>query len=412
MDRTATMITTLLRRFRDHPRAADAAVAAAVFACCVPGSVITLPGSPLEVPYWPGMLLTGISCTALLLRRRRPRVTAAVAALCATIMAALGHVLTVMLLGPLMVALYSLAVRTDRKTANTFTFTGIAVLVITALLSGPVGDPLVLTVIGPVAWLLLPTSLGTAYRLRTAYLEAVEARAAHAERTREQEARERVTEERLRIARDLHDVVAHHLVLANIQAGAVARFLNTSPERAEKTVTELTATTASALRELRATVGLLRHPDDPDMPPHPAPSLDQLPGLTASFRPTGLIVSLTIQGEPRALSAGADLTAYRIVQEALTNVTKHATARTAEVRLSYAHDRLVIAVINGGGTASGGSVSLRGGYGLIGMRERAHSAGGRLRAGHRPEGGFEVVAELPLGPFPLEDSAAKETTAG
>ncbi|MDX3387968.1 sensor histidine kinase [Streptomyces niveiscabiei] len=363
----------------------------------------------MDVPCWPGVLLTGISCTALLWRRRRPRVTVAVTTACAAVTAALGYVLTVMLLGPLMVALHSLAVRTNRKTANSFTFTGVAVLVTTALLAGPADEPLALKLIGPAAWLLLPTSLGTAHRLRTAYLAAVQARAEHTERTREREARHRVTEERMRIARDLHDVVAHHLVLANLQAGAVARFLNTRPEKAKEIVAELTNTTASAVRELKATVGLLRHTDDSDQSPGPTPGLAQLPELAASFRHAGLIVTLVAQGGPRPLPAGADLAAYRIVQEALTNVTKHATTGTAEVRLTHSHDRLVITITNSGGTASADAASSHSGYGLIGMRERAHSAGGRLRAGHRPRGGFEVVAELPLCPPPLEETSAKET---
>ncbi|MCD7443210.1 sensor histidine kinase [Streptomyces lincolnensis] len=400
------MINNLLRRFG----AADAAVAAAAFACSLPGTLITLPGQAPEVPWWPGALLAGLSCIALMWRRTRPRITVAVTIACATVMAAVGYVLTVMLLGPLMAALHSLAVRTDRKTANAFTFTGIAVLLPTALIAGPAHEPLILKLIGPAAWLLLPTSLGTASRLRAAHLEAVQARAEHAERSREQEARNRVTEERLRIARDLHDVVAHHLVLANMQAAAVVRALASRPEEAKKIAAELTGTTASAMRELKATVGLLRHASDPDEPPPPTAGLAQLPDLAASFRHAGLTVTLTSEGEPRPLPAGTDLTAYRIVQEALTNVTKHAPTGTAEVRLTYAHDLLSITITNSAGTASADRAFPHSGYGLIGMRERAHAAGGRLRAGQRPRGGFEVVAELPLRPIPLEEPSAKQYT--
>ncbi|MFF7645176.1 histidine kinase [Streptomyces canus] len=405
------MISSMLRRFRGRPRTSDTAVTAAVFVCCLPGSVITLPGQALGVPWWPGALLAGISCIALLWRRPRPRITVVMTTVCATVMAAVGYVLTVMLLGPLMVALHSLAVRTDRKTANTFTFTGIAVLLTTALIAGPADEPLILKLIGPAAWLLLPTSLGTASRLRAAHLKAVRDRAEHAERTREQEARHRVTEERLRIARDLHDVVVHHLLLANMQAGAVVRALASHPEEAKKIAAELTGTTAAAVRELKATVGLLRHATDPDQPPPPTPGLAQLPDLTASLRHAGLTVTLTSEGEPRPLPAGTDLTAYRIVQEALTNVTKHGTTGTAEVQLTYAHDLLSITVTNSAGTASAEAAFPHSGYGLIGLRERAHAAGGRLRTGHRPEGGFAVVAELPLRPLALEESSEKEHSA-
>jgi signal transduction histidine kinase len=303
-----------------------------------------------------------------------------------------------------MVALYTLARTSDRTTANLFTATGIALLVGTALVVGPGTEPLILKLVGPVFWLLLPTSLGTTIRLRAAYLEAVQARAEHAERTRENEARHRVTEERMRIARDLHDVVAHHLVLANLQAGTVVRLMRSRPEEAERIAGELAGTTRSAVRELKATVGLLRHADDSDTPSGPAPGLAQLAELAASFEPAGLSVTVNTEGRPRPLSAGVDLTAYRIVQEALTNVTKHAGTGSAEVRLSYSHDRLGITVTDRGGTAkpafparSSSPVPAEG-YGVIGMRERALSAGGRLRAGHRPEGGFEVVTELPLLP--------------
>ncbi|MDQ1050224.1 sensor histidine kinase [Streptomyces sp. V4I2] len=458
------MIDNLQRLPSARPHAVDAGLAAALFACSLPGSLVTLPGHDPGIPWWPGVLLTGVACAALLWRRGRPRTTTAVTIVCATAVAALGYILTVLLLGPLMVALHSLAVRTDRRTANTFAGTGIALLVGASLLVGPGNEPLVLKLLGPTAWLLLPTSLGTVTRLRGAYLEAVQARAEHAERTREEEARRRVTEERMRIARDLHDVVAHHLVLANLQAGAVARMLPARPDEAERIVRDLSGTTSSALRELKSTVGLLRDqvdppisstdaedraahpadgqdgtthspgagdrtthspgagdrtaqpsgagdrtadPSDTGKPPAPTPGLAQLPDLASSFQHAGLTVSLATDGDPRPLSAGAALTAYRIVQEALTNVTKHAVTGSAEVRLAYTHDRLVVTVVNADAVRRSDSSSPGGGgYGLMGMRERAHSVGGRIRMGHRPQGGFEVVAELPVQPYRLEEPAA------
>jgi len=393
------MIHRLQRLLRCHPRTVDLVVAAALFVCSFPGSALTLPGRDLEVPWWPGVLVAGVASLAVLWRRTLPRTTVVVTLGCAMAVAALGYILTVLVIGPLMIALYTLALRTDRTTANLFTVSGITLLVGTALVVGPGSEPLVMKLLGPAFWLLLPTSLGTTTRLRAAYLEAVQARAEHAERTREQEARHRVTEERTRIARDLHDVVAHHLVLANLQAGTVVRLMRSRPEEAERIAGELAGTTLSAVRELKATVGLLRESDGSEAPSGPAPGLAQLAELAASFEPAGLSVTVNTVGGPRPLSAGADLTAYRIVQEALTNVTKHAGTGAAEVRLSYAHDRLSITVTDHGGTAMPSSAS-GSGYGVIGMRERALSAGGRLRAGHRPEGGFEVVTELPLLPHP------------
>ncbi|MEV6485570.1 sensor histidine kinase [Streptomyces sp. NPDC051576] len=397
------MIHDLQRLLRCHPRTVDLVVATTFFACSFPGSVLTLPGRTLDVPWWPGVLIAGIGCAALLWRRTHPRTTVVVTLCCALAVAGLGYVLTALLIGPLMVALHALALRSDRTTANVFTFAGIALLVATTLFVAPTGEPLVLKLVGPAFWLLLPTSLGTTTRLRAAYLEAVQARAEHAERTREQEARLRVTEERMRIARDLHDVVAHHLVLANLQAGTVVRMLRTRPEEAERIAGELAGTTRSAVRELKATVGLLRHAEDSESPSGPAPGLAQLPDLAASFEPAGLSVTVSTEGRPQPLSAGVDLTAYRIVQEALTNVTKHAGTGSAEVRLSYSHDRLGITVTDHGGTEAPSSPAPSGGYGVIGMRERALSAGGRLQAGHRPEGGFEVVTELPLLSYTQSD---------
>ncbi len=429
------MIDNLQRLPAARPHAVDAGLAAALFACSLPGSLVALPGHDPGVPWWPGVLLTGVACAALLWRRCRPRTTTAMTIACATAVSALGYILTVLLLGPLMVALHSLAVRTDRRTANTFACTGIVLLVGVTLAVGPGDEPLVLKLLGPAAWLLLPTSLGTVTRLRGAYLEAVQARAEHAERTREEEARGRVTEERMRIARDLHDVVAHHLVLANLQAGAVVRMLPARPGEAERIAGELSGTTSSALRELKSTVGLLRHQTDrtahPDYgedrmthsagtagrtlhpagpagstPGLPTPGLAQLPALASSFHHAGLAVTLVTDGDPRPLSTGAALTAYRIVQEALTNVTKHAVTGSADVRLAYAHDRLVVTVVNAGGARPPNSPSPGGGYGLIGMRERARSVGGSIRMGHRPQGGFEVVAELPVQSYRLEEPAA------
>ncbi|MCX5329825.1 MULTISPECIES: sensor histidine kinase [unclassified Streptomyces] len=376
-----------------RPRPFDAVLAAALFACAFPGSMVTLPGHDLRVSWWPGVLLAGVACLALLWHRDRPRTTVAVTLVCAAASSALGYLLTVLLLGPLMVALYSLAVRTDRRTANTAAGAAIATLVITSLIAGPTDEPLVLKLLGPTAWLLLPTSLGTVARLRTAYLDAVRARAEDAERTREEEARRRVAEERVRIARDLHDVVAHHLVLANLQAGAVARHLPARPEEAGRLALDLSGTTAAAMRELKATVGLLRHTVDEGSPPV---GLARLPDLAASFRHAGLTVNVVSEGEPQPLPAGADLTAYRIVQEALTNVTKHADTHSAEVRLTYSPGLLGITVTNGGSVPA---AAVQGGYGLVGMGERALSVGGRVRAGRRPQGGFEVVAELPVRPL-------------
>ncbi|MFC1437772.1 sensor histidine kinase [Streptacidiphilus sp. N1-10] len=413
------MLTTWQTYQRDHARSIDAALALLLFGLSFSGSTITFQGGASSVPWWPAVLLTGVSCAALLWRRDHPRTVVAVVTGCAVGVAALGYLLTVLLLGPVMVGLFALAFRTDRRTANTYTLVTIGLLVVTAMAAGPAAEPLVLKTIAPAAWLLLPTSLGTVARMRSEYLEAAQTRAEQAERTREELARHRVAEERMRIARELHDVVAHHLALANAQAGTAAHVVRNRPDQAQQMLAELSATTSSALRELKAAVGLLRQTDDPEAPLEPAPGLARLPDLVAALSAAGLDVTVTVAdgGPPRALSPGADLTAYRIVQEALTNVTKHAGTKEARVELAYSHEWLSIAVTDQGAgpparrPSAPAAPAPDSGFGLIGMRERAHSVGGRLRTGPRPDGGFQVLAELPLPSRAPKDPSPKEDTA-
>ncbi|WP_105969492.1 sensor histidine kinase [Streptomyces geranii] len=398
-----------------HPRTVDTAIALLLFAVAFPGSMYGGSDPTAPTHWWPCVLLAGLSCAALPWRRTRPLPVTAVAIGCATGMALAGYVMTALLLAPLMVALYSLAAHAERVTTRNVTLAALVLVAGSALIAEPAADSLALNVIGPVAWLLLPAALGTTARFRGAYLESVHARAEFAERTREEEARHRVGEERMRIARELHDVTAHHLALANAQATTAALLIRSHPAQAEKMVNALGDTTAAALREMKATVGLLRRSDAAEDSLQPAPGLAQLPALVATHTAAGLTVTLTTHGRPQPLSPGADLTAFRIVQEALSNVAKHAHTSTAEVDLTYTHDRLSITVTDQGPGSTAATATVTGtatapdggtsGYGLIGMRERALSIGGHLRAGHRPTGGFEVSTELPLHPYaPAEDS--------
>ncbi|MFJ9896338.1 sensor histidine kinase [Streptomyces sp. NPDC091280] len=388
------------QRYADeHIRTVDTMSAVLLFAMFLFGSELNVPRGPGPDTVAPTIALAAVSCAALFWQRTRPRSVVAVTAVAAAGAAAQGCLLTPLLLGPLMLALYRLAVLTRRRTARRYFFASVVLLVTTATVVDTVHHPWPFKTVGPAAWLLLPVVAGNAVRLRNAYLEAVQARAEYAERSREEEARHRVAEERMRIARELHDVVAHHLALAHAQAGTAAHLARTHPDHAQRILTELASTTSSALREMKGTVGLLRRADDPATPLAPSPGLAQLAELTGSFAGAGLTVTVTTVGERRPLSAGVDLTAYRIVQEALTNVSKHATTGAAQVRLRYSHDRLILTVSDDGPGATAVSATAPGeGFGLIGMRERARSVGGALRAGHRVEGGFEVTTELPLYP--------------
>ena len=393
--------TDRLEEFSDrHPFLVDLALVLALLGCATLGSALTLPGAQPPDQDKVGVALMGVSCLALLKHRTHPRSALVVTAICTVVAVGLGYLLTPLLLAPIMAALYWLASLTDRRTTRVYGCTTIVAMSLAAVVSDSMEHlSLVLRTIGPVFWLLLPLAAGRGTLVRRAYLKSVQARAEHAERTREEEARLRVTEERMRIARDLHDVVAHHLALANAQAGTAAHLTRTDPEQARRILTDLTATTSSALRELKGTVGVLRRPDDPEAPLAPTPGLQQLPELTAACESAGLAVTVTTDGVPAPLDPGVDLTAYRIVQEALTNVSKHAAVDAARVRLVYEEAHLTITVTDEGTPRPRGAAEPGRGFGLIGMRERAQSVGGCLSAGHRPGGGFEVTTDLPLRPY-------------
>ncbi|MFF7656726.1 sensor histidine kinase [Streptomyces sp. NPDC007983] len=399
-----------------YPRVADVVVVLALMGCASLGGNLTLPGADPPDQDRMATVLMGVSCLALLRYRSHPRTAVVVTAVCTAIAVALGYLLTPLLLAPVMTALYWLATLTDRRTTRVFGVTVMAALMAASVVSDSMdGLSLVLRIIGPLFWLLLPLAAGSMTRLRRAYLASVQARAEHAEHTREEEARLRVTEERMRIARELHDVVAHHLALANAQAGTAAHLALTSPQQTKEILTDLTGTTSSALRELKATLGLLRRSDDPAATSlEPSPGLARLPELVSACASAGVAVTVTTTGEPRPLSPGVDLTAFRIVQEALTNVTKHAAADSAQVRLAYSGSRLLITVSNDGPDTTGTTVAAEAvpsrGFGVMGMRERAHTIGGELRAGPRAEGGFEVATALPLQPSVSE--AAADVPAG
>ncbi|MFD7096106.1 sensor histidine kinase [Streptomyces xanthophaeus] len=204
--------------------------------------------------------------------------------------------------------------------------------------------------------------------------------------------RRRVGEERLRIARELHDVLAHSISVINVQAGVGLALLDSDPEQARTALTTIKAASKEALGEVRQVLDTLRAPGE--APRTPAPGLDRLSELVEQAAAAGLTVEVTVEGQPRGLPPGVDLAAFRIVQEALTNVVRHSGARTARVRLVWQPRDLELHVTDDGpatGAPSGGS-----GTGLVGMRERASALGGSIEAGPRPEGGFAVVARLPV----------------
>ena len=224
--------------------------------------------------------------------------------------------------------------------------------------------------------------------------EADEARerAIEAERQREVRARLAVSDERARIARELHDVVGHSVSVMTVQASAARRLLRPHQDKEREALLVVEKTGREALAEMRRMVGVLRRPEEaPALAPQP--SLEQIEGLIEHTREAGLPVELRIEGEPIELPAGIDLTAYRLVQEGLTNTLKHARAQRAEVVVRYEDGYVELTVSDDG---SGGGNGGGGGHGLVGMRERVSVYGGELEAGRRAGGGFRLRARLPV----------------
>ncbi|MFL6251193.1 MAG: sensor histidine kinase [Actinomycetes bacterium] len=242
------------------------------------------------------------------------------------------------------------------------------------------------------AWLL-----GHFVGVRRAYTARLE-QTAELERARAEQARQAVAEERLRLARELHDVVAHSISVIAVQSGVGAHVAKTQPEEAAKALAAIEVTSRAALTELRRLLGVLRQEDEPQGDLAPVPGLADLDSLLAEVAKAGLAVRLQVEGRPAQLPAGVDLSAYRIVQEALTNVVKHAGPARAQVAIRYRDHEVMVEVTDDGRGAAAptGDGRARVGHGLIGMRERVAVFGGDLQTGPRPGGGFRVAARLPL----------------
>ena len=242
-------------------------------------------------------------------------------------------------------------------------------------------------------WIAAAVLAGHSLAAQRDYVAAMRERARTAEETRELEAERRVTEERLRIARELHDVVSHTISVINVQAGVAAHVIQQRPEQAVTALETIREASKEALRELRGILSVLRQVDEGDET-SPAPGMADLEGLIRATTQAGLAVTFTTSGRPRPLAATVELAAYRIVQESLTNALRYAHGGSAEVKVHYESGCLSIQVDDTGG--SGGELISGSGQGIIGMRERAAAVGGTLEVGPLAEGGFRVCATLPL----------------
>jgi len=244
-----------------------------------------------------------------------------------------------------------------------------------------------------VAWML-----GHFVGDRQVYAAQLEERTAELEQAREELARRAVVEERLRLARELHDVVAHAMSVIAVQSGVGAHVAASRPQEVGKALAAIEATSRAALEELRRLLGVLRQDSEPQASLTPVPGLADLDSLLAEVAKVGLAVRLRVEGTPSPLPPGVDLSAYRIVQEALTNVVKHAGPARAQVTIGYRDQEVMVEVIDDGRGAvtPAGDGRAGTGHGLIGMRERVAVFGGDLEVGPRPGGGFRVAARLPL----------------
>lgn len=381
-----------------HPRLLDVAPAVVVALLTIPPALITRHGRVF------GPILAVALIVPLVWRRRAPLVTFAV-------MAAVGLVQLADPAHPFgdgafLVAVYTVAAyRTRRATVTAFVMLEVGVVIASVRWTSGnswAGSLVSLSVANSAAVLL-----GLTLRNRRAHLAALVERAERAEIERDQQAQMAAAAERTRIAREMHDIVAHSLaVMISLADGAGAK-VRAEPDRAAEAIAGVATVGRQALDETRRLLGVLRAGRSP-APYAPQPSVGQLAELVDGMRDTGLPVRLVVTGDVRAVPAGMELTVYRIAQEALTNVLKHAKAVTSVVvALNYGADGLALAIDDDGATVPPGRDDVRaGGHGLLGMRERAGIYGGVLQAGPGRGGGWEVRVHLPLGVVPLAPAPA------
>jgi signal transduction histidine kinase len=394
---------------KSHPMAADIALAAVVLAAAVASSrtYLTLSrlGDPAYDPPSRFAELAGLTATIgpLAFRRRAP--LAALAACTAGLLGArvlLGSVEQTITVIAFAIALYSAAAYGRARWRNVAC--SVCVLAIMPRLWNETGrgvppqvpdralvmalQMLSFVVLFGAVW-ALGTAIGAGRRRAAVLLE----RTVALERQREENARRAVFDERVRIARELHDVVAHHVSLMGVQAGAARLVMRREPDKATAALASIEASSRQAVVELHRLLGFLRQAGDQD-DLAPRPGVSQLPSLAAGMSDADLTVEVGIEGQQRPLPPTVDVSTYRIVQEALTNTLKHGRASRADVRLRYWPDELEVEIVDDGrGTADRSTRS--GGLGLVGMRERAALHGGQLTAGPTTDGGFAVRVRLP-----------------
>jgi signal transduction histidine kinase len=304
------------------------------------------------------------------------------------------------LIAVVVLLVFTVAVERDRRTGVYAGLAGIAgLLVVVGIQNAP--DELPGPLLAAVAWPALAVAAGDLTRSRREAIATAEERARRAEETREEEARRRVAEERLHIARELHDVVAHRMAVVNVQAGVAEHLLRSRPDDAAAALRIVRSSAQAALDNLGSILNVLRSADESDASVEPAPMLTELTALIDSYRDAGLAVAYETSGAPRPLRDTTQLALYRTVQEALTNAHKYGDGHV-RLRISHATDGVDVEVFNpvalppvGDFAAQPDAAGEAGGFGLIGMRERVLAAGGSLHVGPDGEGGFVIRAHFP-----------------
>jgi signal transduction histidine kinase len=321
-----------------------------------------------------------LTALVLVVRRRWPLVTLAAATVLTSAYLILGYPYGPILFS-FLVAVYTVACHLPLSRSAPASLAALAIL-LTHLLTNRTPLPGFLGLVPASAWVAVPFAIGVTVRLSRESIA----------RARAEALRQHMYDERLRVAREVHDVVGHGLAAIKMQADVALHVLPRKPEQAEIALTAISRTSSKALDELRATLALLRRPGS-DSRRSPVPGLARLEDLRQRMGDAGVEVHLDTTGSPRALPAAVDLAGYRVVQESLTNVLRHGEAKLASVRVGYDTDAIVIAVSN-----PVSHVSSRGdGLGIPGMQERVTSLGGEFTAGPTPDGRFEVRATLPTG---------------
>ena len=379
-------LSPLIRRIRGlRPWVADGVLALALLVPTASSAVGD--GETARDPWWLVVPLVLLTVLPIAVRRYWPLQVFVVMLASAVVLDLAWH--TFPAVGPI-VGLYTVATQCERRravAAGAIAAVGIAVALIgerpSNLLAGIAAYALFAA-----AWIL-----GDNLRVRRAYLSELEERAARLEREREQNARRAVADEQARIARELHDVIAHNVSVMVVQAAAAGEVFDTQPKRAREALSSIETTGREALAELRRLLGAVDSSRTPSQLA-PQPGLDRLESLIEGVRSAGLRAELTVHGARRDLPAGIDLAAYRVVQEALTNTLKHARAGRVAVAVEYGVDALSVDVSDDGVGAAAAADEL--GRGIIGMRERVALYGGDLSVRSDPAGGFRVSARFPL----------------